>query len=306
MKSFSEIAPYLKDPLVLIGFVVLILTLLCRYIIKSGLLKPISGEKTFRVLRYILGGAFLFGLLIIFLGFGLKYRELSEQEQRQAVTLLSGEFSHNLATAKALQQNTITFLKLTQDTAKSLRAEGVPYVSLLFPAENVSGVPSKSPNQLAIEGIASVIDKGIDKSPLDVQKMQALVSTVRRTILNTLPIIKSLGDPARARYTIKNSAWESQLPILSKVHSKRVAEFQVSYQSLERLRADYDVVVASIERYLKSIDELFSNPKGLSVEGLSLVLTVERQTVTIIVAYSHGIEAALSNLSTLNVEGPSH
>ena len=52
--GFDKIAPYLKDPLVLVGFALLLFFGLTRSMIKSGLLKPISGRLSYRLLQTIL------------------------------------------------------------------------------------------------------------------------------------------------------------------------------------------------------------------------------------------------------------
>ena len=82
--SFDKLAPYLKDPLVLIGFTLLLFFGIARAIIRSGQLTPVTGAKSYRVLQTVLLYGFLLGVLVIALGFGLKYRELSEAEQRNA------------------------------------------------------------------------------------------------------------------------------------------------------------------------------------------------------------------------------
>lgn len=76
--SFEKLAPYLSDPLVLVGFVLLLFFGLARAIVRSRLLTPINGLKSYRVLQTLLLYGFVLGVLIIALGFGLKYRDLSE------------------------------------------------------------------------------------------------------------------------------------------------------------------------------------------------------------------------------------
>ena len=82
--NFQEIAPYLKDPLVLIGFFLFVSLLITRTIITPKLLEPLPATMGFRILRLVLVYGFIIGLLVILLGFGLKYQEIAEQKKTVA------------------------------------------------------------------------------------------------------------------------------------------------------------------------------------------------------------------------------
>lgn len=82
--GFQGIAPYLKDPLVLIGFVLFLAFSFSRYLIKRGIIKPLPGALGYRILRLILLYGFILGLFVIVLGFALKRQELINQQQAVA------------------------------------------------------------------------------------------------------------------------------------------------------------------------------------------------------------------------------
>ena len=75
--DFSSIAPYLKDPLVLIGFFLFLAFLFTRYILKKGIIPPLPQKTGYQALKTILLYGFLIGILVITLGFIIKYKELS-------------------------------------------------------------------------------------------------------------------------------------------------------------------------------------------------------------------------------------
>jgi len=103
--DFSKIAPYLHEPLVLIGFIVFLGFSLSRYLVKKKVISELPPKLGFVILKQILAYGFIIGLLSIALGFGLKYRELSAVEQDNAFQMLKTELRHNLVTVSELAKN---------------------------------------------------------------------------------------------------------------------------------------------------------------------------------------------------------
>jgi hypothetical protein len=71
--EFSKVAPYLTNPLVLIGFVLLLFFGVHRVLIKSGVLVPVSRTASGKIVRLLLHYGFVVALLLILCGFGLAY-----------------------------------------------------------------------------------------------------------------------------------------------------------------------------------------------------------------------------------------
>jgi hypothetical protein len=69
LKGFARVAPYLSDPLVLVGFALLLLFLLFRSLIGSGLIPVLEQEAGGRVVEGILDYGFYVVALVILLGF---------------------------------------------------------------------------------------------------------------------------------------------------------------------------------------------------------------------------------------------
>jgi hypothetical protein len=73
MKYFSQIAPYLTHPLVLIGFGLMLVFGVHRVLLRSHLLQPLSARSSSMVVRLVLHYGFLLAVLLIILGFGLAF-----------------------------------------------------------------------------------------------------------------------------------------------------------------------------------------------------------------------------------------
>jgi hypothetical protein len=71
IESFSKVAPYLTNPLVLIGFSLLVLSGVLKALLKAGVLTPVTPTSSSRVVTRLLYGLFFIALLLIVLGFGL-------------------------------------------------------------------------------------------------------------------------------------------------------------------------------------------------------------------------------------------
>lgn len=69
--EFSKVAPYLTNPLVLIGFAVWLFFGIHKALIKSGTLPPVSKAASGKIVRLLLDYGFVVALLLILSGFSL-------------------------------------------------------------------------------------------------------------------------------------------------------------------------------------------------------------------------------------------
>jgi hypothetical protein len=77
--GFNKLAPYLSDPLILIGFFLLLAFTFSRYLIKKQIIGPMPKAYGYRILRLVLLYGFIIGLLIIIFGFALRHEALMKQ-----------------------------------------------------------------------------------------------------------------------------------------------------------------------------------------------------------------------------------
>ncbi len=70
---FKAIAPYLKHPLVLIGFVLLLFFGIHQKLIESGIIPPLDQAAGSAVVQAILQYGFWIALAVIVLGFSLQF-----------------------------------------------------------------------------------------------------------------------------------------------------------------------------------------------------------------------------------------
>jgi len=69
LSQFSKIAPYLINPLVLIGFCLFLLFGTYQALLKTGIISPLSPRQSSVVVRMILRQGFWISTVIIILGF---------------------------------------------------------------------------------------------------------------------------------------------------------------------------------------------------------------------------------------------
>jgi hypothetical protein len=298
--DFSKIAPYLQDPLVLIGFIVLLFFSFARYIVKQGLIPTLTKNLGYRVLQTILLYGFILGLAIIILGFGLKYRELSEREQKNAVSLLDQEFTSNMQIVGELGKNTETLLNLMITTASVLRHPDIKLMSVLFPAENLEIIDSAVPSvDLANQAIDSLVQSGLNLDQMELDKLTAAGRAIRSMVERTIETVKSLADEKHQRYVFQREIWETHLPIIRKVNIVPVTLFQSSYADLDKIRSNYDILVARSVDYLESLSDFFDESQEINRERLAGVLTAEKLAFQIATTYGDQLASTAEQLTIL-------
>jgi hypothetical protein len=271
-------------------------------VVRSGLLKPVASAKSYRILQAVLLYGFLLGVLVIALGFGLKYRELSKSDQRRAVSLLQGEYSANAATVEALRTNTITLMTLFQNVAQLLRNPDIPALSTLFPAANLEADTKASPNELAVAALASLVDRGLDQNELELEKGDQAARAIVGMLNRTQRTVSSLSDPSHTRYTVDDRVWQGNLSILYRVRLEGIPEFQASYTAIRKVRSDYDVVCSNIAAYFEALKILFDPTTGVSLQPLTAVLAQERQSLTLILAYGETLTAEMERIKVIDAK----
>jgi hypothetical protein len=292
MQYFEKIAPYLKDPLVLAGFAVFLFFSFGRYLLKLGIIPKLKETHGFRILRLILLYGFLLGLAIVVLGFGLKYREMSEEEQRRAVAGIASEVRTNREGVAQLAANLETMVNMYEAVTHALRHKGIPVLEVMFPESNLrEGFINPSPSELAVSSIQGIAKARLDKNRKELQRAEAAGKQLIATISKTEGTLQSLADADHRRYVVRDEEYRASLPILRKIHVVDVTQLSESYSDAARVRSDYDVVVRDLDAYLNSVKEFFSTD-DIDVIALSKVLTAERLATNTLLAYTPSLVKA--------------
>lgn len=104
VRNFSAVAPYLRDPLVLIGFFLFLGFLFTRYLVQRGVIPALSPSLGFRILKTILLYGFVIGLTLIVLGFLFKYKELQATEAHATAALLEQQRAREAEDSRLAQE----------------------------------------------------------------------------------------------------------------------------------------------------------------------------------------------------------
>ena len=135
MVLFSSVLPYFTDPLIWIGIILLLIFLLTRYFLNNDIITQLPPWLDAELPRRLLKNGYVLGLLVVVLGIGLKYNQLSEAEQNHAKYLVQTEFNNNLKTIQQLSQNTQTLIASHQVVSSALRSGDSQIMNSLFPAD---------------------------------------------------------------------------------------------------------------------------------------------------------------------------
>ena len=296
--NLPDVVPYLEHPLTLVGFFVFLFFSFARLLVSKGVIPPLPPSSATVVLMTILRYGFVFGILIILLGFGLRYRQLSHAEQQNVVRMLHAEFGANLRVAAELAANIESLLQNTRTVAEVLRHEGIPILPIVFPEENLRALAeSRSSLDTADGALRRLENSGLRNNRDEVRKLHEAGQAIAATIERTWSTLLSLADQEKQRYQFTREVWVSQLDVLRRIDVFDVTAFQEVYGSLASLRNEYDVVVQQCLDYLQSVSEFFDRPGNyLSRTELAEVLASERLAFSFISRYGSQLASLAEHL----------
>ena len=296
--DFAKIAPYLQDPLVLIGFVVFLFLSFARYLVKRGIFPQLPQKGAITILKLILTYGFIIGILIIGLGFGLKYNELSKSEQKRAVSLILSELQANEYVVSELKKNTDTLANTSITISSILRDERFKILSGLFPKKNyIENVKSDVLPDLYNERMAWLESSGLLNDPDEVRKYQEVCAAIARTVNKTQSTLLSLADTNGTRYVISKSAWEANLDVVRKIDVIDVTNLAQLYAKMRELRTIYNRVANIVPEYNSSIEAFCSTPLPSKSE-LGATLALERITFALIESYKNNLNELSSDINS--------
>lgn len=301
--NFESIAPYLKDPMVLVGFFFFLAFLFLRSLVKRGIIPVLGRTQGFQILKLILLYGFVFGIVLMGLGFGLKYRQLNEAEQLRLVRQLDVELGNNLDTINELALNTETFLKRIKETSEILRTPGIDILVVLFPKQNLDLEASINTIEEANLAWDELVRRQLHLNELQMNRFNAAGKMIARTISTIRPSLSNLADQEKKRYVISKDIWQSNLPVYRKVDIIDVTKFQEAYNKLDHLRNQYTVISVHCLEYLFSVEEFFQPANNkMTKENLSEILSKERLTYQVVTDFSDLLVETIESLQTIKSE----
>ncbi|GJM63924.1 hypothetical protein [Persicobacter diffluens] len=299
MINFEKIAPYLEDPIVLIGFFIFVVFLLLRFIIKKGIIPTLTKKDGFSFLKLILLYGFIFGIVLMGLGFGLKYSEMSKKRQAVIINQLNSELNENLKTLNELKLNTENFLNINIQLSSVIRTEGIELMVLMFPDINLDLDSTVNTIDLANNSFNFIIENKLHENKLQMDRLDEAGKTIRATINQTLLTLNSLADLDNSRYVINKTIWVSNLESYKKIDIVDITKFQDIYAELQLIRNDYNVIASNSINFYQSVSDFFDPKQQINKIRLAKVLTNERQTYQLIHDYSLNIHNAIKKVNTL-------
>jgi hypothetical protein len=302
--GFERIAPFLQDPLVLAGFAIFLFFSFSRLLVQRGIIPRLPVGKGFAILKLVLTYGFLLGLVIIILGFGLKYREMSRAEQKRTALLIEGEVHANLKMATELALNMQTILGQVAGISDVLRRPEIPLLASLFPIEN-RALRSDNPQPLimAREALARTKAQRQSLPETESARLAEMATAIRKSLSRTRTTISSLSDRDHKRYVFKSETWNANQPVLRKMALYDVGPLQETYARMPTLRTEYDIVVVHCIEFMDSLSTFF-DPKNTDPQDQSLaaVLAHERKLFGILETFGSALTSEIESLITLRRE----
>jgi hypothetical protein len=340
--GFPAVAPYLKDPLVLIGFFLFLAFLFTRYLLSQKIIPPLPPGPGFRILKTILLYGFIIGLLLVVLGFGFKYRELVGQGQgtldrelkRRTAEAAEQQAEKDRAEREQLRrkqeaqkrQEQINTVKLLREELNSnlkavneMRKNTDTALSTMLTVAQVLRTPGIKilavlfpPENLDLKfdgtpGLASsAIDRlgetGLAKDDLEVRKFGAAARLVAGTVDKTIATVDSLADRNHTRYPISTQVWSQYLPTLREITVIDVTRFRRCYTELASARANYDIIQARVVDYLDSVREFF-RPQNNQITKEATGKVLTAEHLAIRLADAYGKELVSDLASIRKLDG---
>ncbi len=300
--NFEKIAPFLKDPLILIGFFLFIGFIFIRTLVTTRTIPVLQQGQGYSILKIILLYGFIFGLLLVALGFGLKYKEMSEREQKNMVSLLITELDSNIRVISELKKNTESFLSQQIDLSKAIRTTGIVILPVMFPKVNLELDSNINTSTLAQGAFSELVKKRLANDQVAVKKLGEFSKALTKTLKSTTSIRGNLRDENRTRYKIATQIWDNNINVYRKLNIIDITLFQKAYAQMNNIRNDYDIIAGSSIDFADNLNEYFKENNELTWEKLASVLSSERQSYSLIVEYSENLVNTLTDLTQIKDE----
>ena len=287
-------APYLKDPLTLIGFVVLVTFWLFGLIVRQEIIPQLSRRDGYSLVTRLVNFGMIVAMAIIVLGFGLKYGEMSSDEHRRVMQLLEEEVGANDGTLNELVLNTDHILNHFLVIATIIRDERIPVIEAMFPSTNLSSdVGNPDISELVGEAGARLVESGLLESDQELMKANEAAVAIRSTIERVQVVLDMLADDDGKRYVIEEEVLSQHMNILRRLDEYDISGLQSHYSEWRTVRRNYDVVVGYVLEYFNEVARYMNPEEDVFRKGeLRSVLTAERLAYSTILTYGKQLATA--------------
>ena len=264
--AFAGIAQYLQDPLVLIGFVLFLAFLFARQLLERGIIPPLGQTAGASVLRAVLQYGFVLALLVIVLGFALRYRQLQAEAERlserqhAAADLIHGELCANRGVMRELTANVDTLRNAVRTVSGVLRDERFVVTHTLFGDAplRIDGDPASA--TVALTRMETLASNAVLGDAEQVTRHQQLCGAVTGTLGRTRTSIASLSDRDGTRYRIARSSWDANQATLTSLASVDTARTADLYERMTTARRNYTRLSEQAHEFLDAVAAFCAAP----------------------------------------------
>ena len=292
--NFISIAPYLKDPLVLIGFSIFLAFMFARSLVNKGVIPQLEQGQGFSILKLILHYGFILGIAIILLGFGLKYKNLNEDEQKATIGLLRSELEHNIYVVSELKKNTESFSNAVNTVSTIIRRNDFKINHGLFPDINIDPNSEQNPD-LYNKRMFWFVNSGLKSDENALRRFREQNVAIVRTVNKTKSTISSLADQKGKRYLIQRKVFDANLDIIRKINIVNTSDLTNLYLKTEESREKYYRIASMTVEYLVAIRDYCNNDMP-DHASLGAALAVERLTVRLLPAYTQELNNIINQI----------
>lgn len=291
MSIFSQLLPYLTDPLIIMGLVFFLLFYLLRYLLAQGVVKTLPAKLNGERSRLVLSHSYLLGLLLFGLGIYWQHSELREAEEQQALQLLGGEFQQNSATLDAFQSNVGQAIVIHEQVSQALRSGQSQILQLIFPVANTQ--PDSNLN--VTNSVESSFQKLKVSGWLKNQNSMALFNQDKARIQ---PEIEDLSSRLKAlmvsedqRFVIDKAVWGHHMDVYRDMEGFDLSGYEDGLILMEELRDDYMSVLNQSDEFLMVVNDFMARSTFLGNRDVYEILSQERHSYQLLTIYAAELSA---------------
>ncbi len=286
MSVFSQLVPYLKDPLIIIGLVLFLLLFLLRYLLHQQVIKQLPSQLDGPLPRWLLSHAFWLGLLLMLLGVHLKHSNLRAAEQQQARQLLGSEFKQNMATLNVFENKTRQAIQLHEQVSSALRSGDSQILKLIFPVANtlpnteldITASVEASFQKLKVSGWlknpASMAQFNQDKTDIKLE-VELLTSGLLALVLDE-----------NEHYVIAKEVWTHHAEVYRDMDDFDLALYEDGLIQMEELRDSHVSVLNQSAEFFSVVNDFMARSTFLGNRDVYEILSQERHSYQLLIIYA--------------------